>query len=150
MLPEIIKAIEEMAPSDEMFADGIRTAGLDLLSRLHIREGMELCVSTIERRWGNDFQKRLEYLKRYGVHAKEVLPQLRKKRPESAGRGEGIRQVHRRHRSEQGCADVGGPEGFYRTCVHEWGCFENKRRKEHHEKHGTECEVSRSSQRFSA
>ena len=41
MLPEIVKAIEEMAPSDEMFADGIRTAGLDLLSRLHIREGMD-------------------------------------------------------------------------------------------------------------
>jgi hypothetical protein len=83
MLPLIVAAIEEMAPSDEMFADGIRTAGLDLLSRLHIREGMALCVSTIEWRWGNDFQKRLECLKRYGVHAKEVLPQLRKKRPES-------------------------------------------------------------------
>jgi hypothetical protein len=36
----------------------------------------------MERRWGNDVQKRLECLKRYGVHAKEVLPQLRKKRPE--------------------------------------------------------------------
>jgi len=84
MLPVIIEAIEELAPTDEMFGDGIRTAGLDLLSRLHIREGMELCVSTIEFRWGNDFQKRLEYLKRYGVHAKEVLPQLRKKRLESA------------------------------------------------------------------
>jgi hypothetical protein len=82
ILPELIKAIEEMAPSDEMFADGIRLAGLDLLSRLHIREGMHLCVSTIEWRWGNEFQKRLEFLTRYGVHAKEVLPQLRKKRPE--------------------------------------------------------------------
>ena len=81
MLPEIVKAIETMAPSDEMFADGIRTAGLDVLSRLHIREGMELCVSTIEFRWGNDYRKRLEYLKRYGVRAKEVLPQLRKLRP---------------------------------------------------------------------
>jgi hypothetical protein len=84
MLPEIIKAIEEMAPSDEMFADDIRTAGLDLLSRLHIREGMALCISTIEWRWGNDYRKRLDFLKRYGAHAKEVLPQLRKKRPESA------------------------------------------------------------------
>ena len=81
LLPEIIKAIEEMSPSDEMFADGIRTAGLDLLSRLHIREGMHLCVSTIEFRWGNDFQKRLEYLQRYGVYAKTVLLQLEKKCP---------------------------------------------------------------------
>jgi hypothetical protein len=84
LLPAIIKAIENMAPSNEMFADYIRQAGLDLLSRLHIREGMKLCVSTIELRWGNDFQKRLDYLLRYGVHAKEVLPELRNKRPESA------------------------------------------------------------------
>ena len=82
MLPAIVKAIENMAPSDEMFGDGIRVAGLDLLSRLHIREGMGLCVSTIESdRWGNDLQKRLEYLARYGAHAREVLPQLRNKRP---------------------------------------------------------------------
>ena len=37
MLPQIVKAIEEMAPSDEMFADGIRTAGLDLLAPAHPR-----------------------------------------------------------------------------------------------------------------
>lgn len=84
MLPAIIKAIETMAPSDEMFADGIRQAGLDLLSRRHIREGMDLCVSTIEWRWGNDYQKRLQYLLRYGTHAKTVLPELRNKRPQSA------------------------------------------------------------------
>lgn len=84
LLPDIIKAIENMVPSNEMFADYIRQVGLDLLSRLHIREGMKLCVSTIEMRWGNDFQKRLDYLLRNGVHAKEVLPELRNKRPESA------------------------------------------------------------------
>ena len=81
LMPGIIKAIEKMAPSDEMFADVIRLAGLDLLSRLHIREGMDLCVSSIEWRWGNNYQKRLEYLKRYGARAKEVVPQLRNKRP---------------------------------------------------------------------
>ncbi len=48
LLPEIVKAVETMAPSDEMFGDGIRLAGLDLLSRLHIREGMPLCVSVME------------------------------------------------------------------------------------------------------
>jgi hypothetical protein len=84
MLPDIIQAVEIMAPSDEMYGDGIRRAGLDLLSRRHIREGMGLCVSTIERRWGNDYQKRLEYLLRYGTHAKEVVPELRRKRPVSA------------------------------------------------------------------
>ena len=32
LLPAIVRAVEKMAPSDEMFADGIRLAGLDLLS----------------------------------------------------------------------------------------------------------------------
>jgi hypothetical protein len=82
MLPEIVKAIEEMAPTDEMFADGIRTAGLDLLSRLHIREGMDLCVSTLEWRWGVEYQPRLKFLLRYGTHAKQFVPQLRQKHPD--------------------------------------------------------------------
>src|SRR5262249_1122436 len=42
LLPAISQAIEHLAPSDEMFGDGIRLAGLDLLSRLHVREGMNL------------------------------------------------------------------------------------------------------------
>ena len=80
LLPEIVKAVETMAPSDEMFGDGIRLAGLDLLSRLHIREGMPLCVSVMEvDRWngGERAPKCLEYLNRYGKHAKAVVPRLR-------------------------------------------------------------------------
>lgn len=88
LLPAIVKAIEKPAPSDEMFVDGIRVGGLDLLSRLHIREGMVLCVSTIETdRWGLQWQKRLDYLARYGSHASEVVPQLRKKRPDNNPNG---------------------------------------------------------------
>jgi hypothetical protein len=81
LLPDLVNAIETLAPSNEMWGDDIRQAGLDILSRRHIREGMDLCVSTIERRWGNDYQKRLELLMRYGKNAKDVLPQLREKRP---------------------------------------------------------------------
>ena len=83
LMPAIIKAIRELAPSNEMFADGIRLAGLDLVSRLHIREGMPLCVSVIEvNRWGSGkrLPKCLECLARYGAHAKVVLPQLREMR----------------------------------------------------------------------
>jgi len=83
LLPAIIKAIQQLAPSNEMFGDGIRLAGLDLVSRLHIREGMPLCVSVIELgRWGGGkrMPKCLEYLGRYGVYAKEVLPQLQEMR----------------------------------------------------------------------
>jgi hypothetical protein len=80
LLPAITQAIEHLAPSDEMFGDDIRLAGLDLLSRLHIREGMNLCVNVIEPgRWG--LYRRVTqcavYLPRYGTVAKTVLPQLR-------------------------------------------------------------------------
>ena len=88
LLPSVIKAVQKMAPSNEMFADGIRLAGLDLLSRLHIREGMPLCVSVIEpSRWGSGkrLPKCLECLARYGVHAKEFLPQLQEMRKELIG-----------------------------------------------------------------
>jgi HEAT repeat protein len=83
LMPAILKAIQQLAPSNEMFGDGIRLAGLDLVSRLHVREGMPLCISVIELdRWGSGkrLPKCLEYLGRYGVHAKEILPQLQEMR----------------------------------------------------------------------
>lgn len=83
LMPAIIQAIDQLAPSNEMFGDGIRLAGLDLVSRLHIREGMPLCLSVIELdRWGSGkrMPKCLEALSRYGVHAKEFLPQLEEMR----------------------------------------------------------------------
>lgn len=79
LLPVILPAIERLAPSNEMFADGVRTAGLDLLSRLHIREGMDLCIRVIEpERWGekNRSHACLTALQRYGTHAKTMLPKL--------------------------------------------------------------------------
>ena len=83
LLPDIVKAIQPLAPSNEMFADGVRLAGLDLLSRLRIREGMALCVAVIEpNRWGekNRAKDCLAYLQRYGAHAKPLLPKLREMR----------------------------------------------------------------------
>ncbi len=83
LLPDIVKAIERLAPSNEMFGDGVRLAGLDLLSRLGIREGMALCVSVMEPdRWGEDDRTRscLTFLARYGTHAKALLPQIQETR----------------------------------------------------------------------
>ena len=83
LLPEILKAIRDLAPSNEMFGDDIRLAGLDLVSRLHLREGMPLCLSVVEiKRWGSGRRlvKCMECLGRYGVHAKAVLPELREMR----------------------------------------------------------------------
>ena len=77
-----------------MFADGVRLAGLDLLSRLHIREGLTLCVSVMEpARWGagNRVEPCVKYLQRYGTHAQAVLPQLREVRAQFAARQAGRR-----------------------------------------------------------
>lgn len=83
LLPDIAKAIAPLAPSNEMFADGVRLAGLDLLSRLGIREGMALCITVMEPdRWGEKDRTKtcLKYLQRYGTHAKQLLPKLQETR----------------------------------------------------------------------
>jgi hypothetical protein len=80
ILPAIHEAIVKPAPSGEMFADQVRLAGLDLLARNHIREGLPLCLSLMELdRWGkqNRVKRCLESLARYGGAAKPLLPQLR-------------------------------------------------------------------------
>lgn len=77
LLPDIVAAIEKPAPSGEMFAYGIRMAGVELLSRLRIREGMPLCVNLMnERRWGRDFFRAARALANYGGAAREVLVRL--------------------------------------------------------------------------
>ena len=83
LMPAIVEAVRKPSPSGEMFADGVRLAGLDLLSRLRIREGMEMCAGLIEpERWGlaNRLPKCLEYLARYGDRARPLEPRLREVR----------------------------------------------------------------------
>ena len=78
LLPDIVKAAPEVAPSNEMFCDGIRLSCLNLLSRLHIREGLPLCGEVLgSTRWGGGTRTPacLEYIGRYGVHAEEILSQ---------------------------------------------------------------------------
>ncbi len=89
-LPAIIAATRDSAPSGIMFADGIRMAGLDLLSRMRISEGMEFCVDQIELgRWGDDgrIPRCLAALKRYGGNARDLLPKIRQVRQKVASRG---------------------------------------------------------------
>jgi hypothetical protein len=109
LLPAIIEAIRDLAPSNEMFGDGIRLAGLDLVSRLHLREGMPLCVSVIEpNRWGagKRLPKCLECLGRYGVHAKAVLPQLREMRRNLVKTERGNEQSERVQLLDKGIAGI--------------------------------------------
>ena len=77
LLPEIVAATRKNAPSGEMFRYGIRWAGLNLLARFRIREGMALCVDMMnEFEWGRDQNQCTKPLKEYGGAAKEVIPRL--------------------------------------------------------------------------
>jgi len=93
LLPDIVAAVRRPAPSGEMFAYGIRMAGLDLLSRLRISEGMPLCVDLMnERRWGRDFSLPAKALARYGGAARGMLPRLQNETREIAKK-EGQKQL---------------------------------------------------------
>lgn len=79
LLPAIHQAVVNPAPSGEMFADGIRLSGLEVLAKHRIAEGMPLCLEVMEiERWGK--QKRIEgclhALQAYGGAAKPLLPRL--------------------------------------------------------------------------
>ena len=79
--PDILRAVERPAPSGEMFADGIREAGVQLMARHHIKEGMRVCIDYARNQnpWGS--QDRMwtimKALKGYGAAARGLLPDLK-------------------------------------------------------------------------
>lgn len=80
LLPAIHEAIIEPAPSGIMFADGIRLAGLEVLARHRIVEGVPLCIAMIDPdRWGldNRIGRCLAVLRQYGGAARSAVPRLR-------------------------------------------------------------------------
>lgn len=81
LLPAIYKATAKQAPSGVMFAARVRLAGLELLSRHNLEEGMPLCIEVMEHdQWGkgNRIPKCLKILESYGTAAKSQIPALRK------------------------------------------------------------------------
>lgn len=90
LLPAIRRAIVEPAPSGEMFAAGIRLAGLDVFAQHRLREGMELCFVVMEiDKWGkaNRVPRCLKALGTYGAAAKPMLPRLRQLAQDMPGQG---------------------------------------------------------------
>ena len=79
-MPAILQAVEEPAPSGEMFADGIRVEGLRVLAQNRVAEGIRACVQYARDQNPWDSQKRtpelMKILLTYGAHAKSVIPQL--------------------------------------------------------------------------
>jgi hypothetical protein len=80
LMPDIIKAVEEIAPSGIMFASEIRMAGLEIITKHRINEGIELLADYArnQKKHGSEHRivKVMEMLKSYGSHAKRVIPQL--------------------------------------------------------------------------
>jgi hypothetical protein len=78
LLPDILAAIRKPAASGEMFAYGIRFAGLDLLANYRISEGMPLCLDIMnEFYWGRHIERCIGPMAKYGSTAKECLPAIR-------------------------------------------------------------------------
>lgn len=82
LYPTIIAAIKDKSPSGEMFDGQIQYAGLDLFSKHHVSEGIELLADYVRlvKPHGsqNSVPQLLEMLKRYGAHAQRAIPQLEK------------------------------------------------------------------------
>ena len=81
LLPAIYEAVKTPSASGIMFADGIRMAGLKILAKYKIREGMPLCFELLGLdRWGKKgrVMSCLQALEGYGSAAKPMLPKLKK------------------------------------------------------------------------
>ncbi len=81
LLPVILEAVVTQAPSGEMFADGVRVAGLEVLASHHVEEGMQAAADYIrnQNKWAS--QERtpdiLKCLVTYGAQAQVVIPHLK-------------------------------------------------------------------------
>ena len=80
LMPDIIEVVEEIAPSGIMFASVIRMAGLEVLAKHRINEGIELLADYARNQKKHGSERRIvkvmEMLKSYGSHGKRVIPQL--------------------------------------------------------------------------
>jgi len=82
LLPAIYEAIVTPAPSGEMFADQVRVAGLQLLAKHHVEEGIEACVdyTRTQNPWASQIRtpELMTILTSYGARAKPAIPALEK------------------------------------------------------------------------
>ncbi len=81
LLPAVLEAVEQPAPSGEMFADGVRLNGLKVLAEHRIEEGLQACADYLRTQnpWASQDRTPaiLGVLHLYGAHAQRILPHLR-------------------------------------------------------------------------
>ena len=82
LLPAILQAAVESAPSGEMFADGIRVEGLRVLAKQHVEEGIRACVDYMRNQnpWASEHRtpELTKILVSYGANAQRVVPDLKR------------------------------------------------------------------------
>ncbi len=80
LLPAILQAVVESAPSGIMFADEIRVEGLRVLARHRVKEGIDACVNytRTQNPWASEHRtpELMKILLTYGTHAKSAIPEL--------------------------------------------------------------------------
>ncbi len=80
LLPVIRRAVVEPAPSGIMFADRIRMAGLHILAKHRVPEGIDACVGWTRQQnhWGSKDRtaELMQILLEYGKDAKPAIPDL--------------------------------------------------------------------------
>ncbi len=80
LLPDIHRAIVTPSPSGIMFADQIRTAGLELFAKHHISEGIELTADYAKNMKPHASEHRIKtvmnMMKSYGAHSQRAIPML--------------------------------------------------------------------------
>ncbi len=80
LLPTILDAIKQPAPSGEMFADGVRLNGLKVLAAHRVEEGMQAAADYLKTQnpWASEHRtpEILAVFDAYGAAAKVVIPQL--------------------------------------------------------------------------
>jgi hypothetical protein len=81
LLPAILRAVVEPAPSGIMFADGIRMEGLRILVKHQVPEGIKACVDWVrtQNHWHSPDRtvELMKILLEYGVAAKTAIPELK-------------------------------------------------------------------------
>jgi hypothetical protein len=82
LLPAILRAVVEPAPSGIMFADGIRMKGLHVLVKHKVPEGIDACVGWVrfQNHWHSPDRtpELMKILIEYGAPAKAAIPDLKK------------------------------------------------------------------------
>jgi hypothetical protein len=82
LFPAILEAVVTPAPSGEMFAEDVRVAGLRILAKHRVKEGINACVNyaITQNQWGSQDRtpEIMAILLTYGTHAKPFIPELTK------------------------------------------------------------------------